>query len=202
MCGLLGFLSNDGSAKAVRDDLAAALDLARHRGPDEGGTLHDEDTVLGFRRLSIIDLDSSHQPLPYDDGRYWLLFNGEIYNYVELRERLVREHGATFATDGDGETILAAYKHLGEDCVRELRGMFAFLIWDTEERVLFGARDWFGIKPLFTFTDERGTFFGSEKKSLLALGGRDEVDTRSLQHYLTLQYVPEPRPCTGGPPDR
>jgi asparagine synthase (glutamine-hydrolysing) len=196
VCGLLGFLSNDGSAKAVRDDLAAALDLARHRGPDEGGTLHDEDTVLGFRRLSIIDLDHSHQPLPYDGGRYWLLFNGEIYNYVELRERLAREHGATFETEGDGEAILAAYKYLGEDCVRELRGMFAFLIWDTEQRVLFGARDWFGIKPLFTFTDSRGTFFGSEKKSLLDVGGlagsADELDTRSLQHYLTLQYVPEP----------
>jgi asparagine synthase (glutamine-hydrolysing) len=196
VCGLLGFLSNDGNAKEVRDELASALDLARHRGPDEGGTLHDEDTVLGFRRLSIIDLDNSHQPLPYDDGRYWLLFNGEIYNYVELRERLAREHGATFGTDGDGEAILAAYKYLGEDCVRELRGMFAFLIWDTEERVLFGARDWFGIKPLFTFTDARGTFFGSEKKSLLDVGGLagvpDELDTRSLQHYLTLQYVPEP----------
>jgi asparagine synthase (glutamine-hydrolysing) len=195
VCGLLGFLSSDGTAKEVSDDVAAALDLARHRGPDEGGTLHDEDTVLGFRRLSIIDLDSSHQPLPYDDGRYWLLFNGEIYNYLELRERLAREHGATFATQGDSEVILAAYKHLGEECVRELRGMFAFLIWDSQERVLFGARDWFGIKPLFTMTDERGTFFGSEKKSLVDLGGLagdDELDTRALQHYLTLQYVPEP----------
>jgi asparagine synthase (glutamine-hydrolysing) len=196
VCGLLGFLSNDGSAKEVRDDLAAALELARHRGPDEGGTLHDEDTVLGFRRLSIIDLDNSHQPLPYDGGRYWLLFNGEIYNYLELRAKLAREHGATFSTDGDSEAVLAAYKYLGEDCVRELRGMFAFLIWDTEERVLFGARDWFGIKPLFTFTDSRGTFFGSEKKSLLDAGGLAgdpaELDTRSLQHYLTLQYVPEP----------
>jgi asparagine synthase (glutamine-hydrolysing) len=203
VCGLLGFLSNDGTAKAVSDDLAAALDLCRHRGPDEGGTLHDEDTVLGFRRLSIIDLDSSHQPLPYDDGRYWLLFNGEIYNYLELRERLVREHRASFATDGDGEVILAAYKYLGEDCVSLLRGMFAFLIWDNQERVLFGARDWFGIKPLFTMTDSRGTFFGSEKKSLLALaetrgGNGAELDTRSLQHYLTLQYVPEPATMHAG----
>ena len=203
MCGLLGFLSNDGTAKEVRDDLAAALECVRHRGPDEGGTQHDEDTVLGFRRLSIIDLDKSHQPLPYDDGRYWLLFNGEIYNYLELRERLVREHGATFATDGDSEVILAAYKHLGEDCVSQLRGMFAFLIWDSEERVLFGARDWFGIKPLFTMTDSRGTFWGSEKKSLLQLaqgvgGNGAELDTRSLQHYLTLQYVPEPATMHAG----
>src|SRR5689334_19044432 len=159
--------------------------------------------VLGFRRLSIIDLDKSHQPLPYDDGRYWLLFNGEIYNYLELREQLIREHGAGFATDGDSEVILAAYKHWGEQCVSRLRGMFAFLIWDSQERVLFGARDWFGIKPLFTMTDSRGTFFGSEKKSLLALaqgpgGNGAELDTRSLQHYLTLQYVPEPASMHAG----
>ncbi|HST67179.1 MAG TPA: asparagine synthase (glutamine-hydrolyzing), partial [Mycobacteriales bacterium] len=170
---------------------------------DEGGTQTDEDTVLGFRRLSIIDLDKSHQPLPYDDERYWLLFNGEIYNYLELRERLVRDHGATFATDGDSEVILAAYKYWGEQCVSQLRGMFAFLIWDSEERVLFGARDWFGIKPLFTMTDSRGTFWGSEKKSLLALaqragGNGAELDTRSLQHYLTLQYVPEPATMHAG----
>jgi asparagine synthase (glutamine-hydrolysing) len=194
VCGLLGYLSSDGTAKELRDDLAGALELVRHRGPDEGGTWHDDDAVLGFRRLSIIDLDLSHQPLPYDDGRYWLLFNGEIYNYLELRERLAREHGATFATEGDGEAVLAAYKYLGPDCVSQLRGMFAFLLWDSVERVLFGARDWFGIKPLYYFTDERGIYFGSEKKALLALGrgAEEELDTRALQHYLTLQYVPEP----------
>jgi asparagine synthase (glutamine-hydrolysing) len=193
VCGLLGFLSNDRTATERRDEIAEALELMHHRGPDEGGTVNDRDVVLGFRRLSIIDIDNSHQPLPYDDGRYWLLFNGEIYNYIELRERLIREHGATFATAGDGEVILAAYKYLGEDGVRELRGMFAFLIWDTEERMLFGARDWFGIKPLFVLEDERGVFFASEKKALLELGGgEEEVDTRALQHYLTLQYVPEP----------
>src|SRR5690349_19852351 len=149
--------------------------------------------VLGFRRLSIIDLDKSHQPLPYDDGRYWLLFNGEIYNYLELREQLIREHGAGFATDGDSEVILAAYKHWGEQCVSRLRGMFAFLIWDAQERVLFGARDWFGIKPLYTYADERGTFFASEKKSLLDVAtDAGAVDETALQHYLTLQYVPEP----------
>jgi len=194
LCGLLGYLSNDRTAKELRDQVAEALELMHHRGPDEGGTVNDRDVVLGFRRLSIIDLDHSHQPLPYDNGRYWLLFNGEIYNYVELRKRLAREYGATFATAGDGEVILAAYKYLGEDGVRELRGMFAFLIWDTEERVLFGARDWFGIKPLFVLEDQRGVFFASEKKALLDLGGADaeEVDTRALQHYLILQYVPEP----------
>lgn len=195
VCGLLGFLSSTGTAKALRDDIDSALHLMRHRGPDEGGVWNDDDAVLGFRRLSIIDLEHSHQPLPYDDGRFWLLFNGEIYNYVELRERLIREYGARFATHGDGEVIVAAYKYLGEDCVTQLRGMFAFVIWDSEQRRIFGARDWFGIKPLFVMQDERGVFFSSEKKSLVALtrgAERGMVNTTSLQHYLTLQYSPEP----------
>jgi asparagine synthase (glutamine-hydrolysing) len=197
VCGLLGYLSNSGSAPALKADVERALELSHHRGPDEGETWSDDDVVLGFRRLSIIDLEHSHQPLPYDDGRYRMLFNGEIYNYVELRRRLIDEYGATFATDGDGEVILAAYKYLGEACVTELRGMFAFVIWDSLEHTAFGARDWFGIKPLFLMQDERGTFFASEKKSLLALGGHvvdgdAALDHRAIQHYLTLQYVPEP----------
>ncbi len=179
--------------------MAASVDGSlpdmRHRGPDEGGVWHDDDVAIGFRRLSIIDIDHSHQPLPWLDGRYQLIFNGEIYNYLELRERLARDFGATFDTDGDGEAIVAGYHYLGPKIVRELRGMFAFLIWDAQERVLFGARDWFGIKPLFTYTDERGTFFASEKKSLLDVAAPDvrrSVDSTALQHYLTLQYVPEP----------
>lgn len=197
MCGLLGFVSDTGFAVACKDDVAGALELMRHRGPDDSGTWNDDDAVLGFRRLSIIDLEHSHQPLPYDNGRYWLLFNGEIYNYVELRERLIRDFGATFATDGDGETIVAAYKYLGDRCVTALRGMFAFVIWDAVDKVAFGARDHFGIKPLFFLNDDRGFFFSSEKKSLVQLlagtRAQTEVDTASLQYYLTLQYVPEPR---------
>jgi asparagine synthase (glutamine-hydrolysing) len=194
VCGLLGYLSHDGTAKATRDDLAATLDLMRHRGPDEGGAVNDDDVVLGFRRLSIIDVDHSHQPLPYAEGRYWLLFNGELYNYLELRAELIERHGATFATEGDGEVVAAAYHHLGPDCMSRLRGMYAFLLWDSQQRTLFGARDHFGIKPLFYLETEGGTFFSSEKKSLLALAGgaTEQVDTTALQHYLTLQYVPEP----------
>ncbi|MDT4920080.1 MAG: hypothetical protein QOI15_982 [Pseudonocardiales bacterium] len=195
MCGLIGFLSADGSAARVAPEIDVALPHMRHRGPDEGGVWHDDDVAIGFRRLSIIDIDRSHQPLPWLAGRYQLIFNGEIYNYLELRERLIREFGATFVTDGDGEAIVAGYHFLGPKIVRELRGMFAFLIWDAQERVMFGARDWFGIKPLYTYTDQRGTFFASEKKSLLDVAGPGvaaDVDTTSLQHYLTLQYVPEP----------
>ncbi|HEV7194121.1 MAG TPA: asparagine synthase (glutamine-hydrolyzing) [Jatrophihabitantaceae bacterium] len=195
MCGLIGFLSADGDAASVAAAVEGSLADMRHRGPDEGGVWTDDDVVIGFRRLSIIDIDHSHQPLPWLGGRYHLIFNGEIYNYLELRERLAREFGAQFETDGDGEAIVAGYHYLGEKFVRELRGMFAFLIWDSHERVLFGARDWFGIKPLYTYADDRGVFFASEKKSLLDVASpdaRSDVDTTALQHYLTLQYVPEP----------
>jgi asparagine synthase (glutamine-hydrolysing) len=195
VCGLIGFLSADRGAAGVEAVVAASLPDMRHRGPDERGTWSDTDVVIGFQRLSIIDIDHSHQPLSWRGGRYQLIFNGEIYNYLELRERLAREFGAVFDTEGDGEAIVAGYHYLGEQVVRELRGMFAFLIWDSEERVLFGARDWFGIKPLYTYADERGTFFASEKKALLAVAGpavAADVDRSALQHYLTLQYVPEP----------
>ena len=108
---------------------------ARHRGPDEPGTWDDDDVVFGFNRLSIIDIEHSHQPLrwgpPEHPDRYALVFNGEIYNYLELRAELAAEHGATFATEGDGEAIVAAYHHWGQEAVARLRGMFAFLIWDT-----------------------------------------------------------------------
>ncbi|HZZ50940.1 MAG TPA: asparagine synthase (glutamine-hydrolyzing) [Pseudonocardia sp.] len=197
MCGLLGLLT----ARADAPDRAAAvidaLHDGRHRGPDETGEWHDQDVLLGFNRLSIIDIDHSQQPLRWGpDGRYMLAFNGEIYNYLELREELRAEHGAQFHTDGDGEVIVAGFHYWGQDVVRRLRGMFAFLIWDTQERVLFGARDPFGIKPLFVHTGPAGTAFSSEKKSLLALltpaTGSVTIDQPALQHYLLLQYVPEP----------
>jgi asparagine synthase (glutamine-hydrolysing) len=198
MCGLIGFLaahSDSGLAADTRQAIEDSLVQMRHRGPDDGGSWSDDDVVIGFRRLSLIDWEHSHQPLPYLDGRYHLIFNGEIYNYLELREKLKVEFGATFATEGDGEAIVAGYHYLGEDIVLQLRGMFSFFIWDAQEKVVFGARDWFGIKPLYTYTDDRGSFFSSEKKTLLAVatpGVTSEVNTVALQHYLTLQYVPEP----------
>src|SRR3954470_1189331 len=170
MCGLIGFLAaRPGGAPATDQAIENSLVQMRHRGPDDSGTWSDDDVVIGFRRLSLIDWEHSHQPLPYLDGRYHLIFNGEIYNYLELRAQLSEEYGAEFATNGDGEAIVAGYHHLGEKVVEHLRGMFAFLIWDAQERVLFGARDWFGIKPLYHYADERGSFFASEKKALLAV---------------------------------
>jgi asparagine synthase (glutamine-hydrolysing) len=194
VCGLIGFVSAGADAAANVAAIEGSLSQMRHRGPDEGGVWSDRDVCIGFRRLSIIDIDRSHQPLPYL-GRYHLIFNGEIYNYLELRDRLARDFGAAFETGGDGEAIVAGYHYLGEKIVRELRGMFSFLIWDAQERILFGARDWFGIKPLYSYLDERGAFFASEKKSLLAIAGpgvAEDINHTALQQYLTLQYVPEP----------
>jgi asparagine synthase (glutamine-hydrolysing) len=198
MCGLLAYFSTDAPRVTddVTSDVRAALHCLRHRGPDENEVWRDDRVVFGFNRLSFIDIEHSHQPMPYADGRYRIVFNGEIYNYVELREELAAQ-GATFATEGDTEAIVAGYHLWGEDVVHRLRGMFAFLIWDTQEQTVFGARDPFGIKPLFTTRLADGAIaFSSEKKALLELLGGSAaaggVDPASLQHYLTLQYVPEP----------
>src|SRR3954453_7325456 len=172
----------------------------RHRGPDEPGTWHDGEVVLGFNRLSIIDIAHSHQPLRWGPAespdRYVLVFNGEIYNYLELRRELAATNGAPFHTDGDGEAIIAAYHYWGTDALTRLRGMFAFALWDTVEKELFCARDPFGIKQLFMATGSGGTAVGSEKKCLLdlasALGIDLGIDERAVQHYTVLQYVPEP----------
>ncbi|RVW05607.1 asparagine synthase (glutamine-hydrolyzing) [Rhodococcus xishaensis] len=200
MCGLLGLLTTDGTGDDAVTRVDGAMHCLRHRGPDEHGTWHDEDLILGFNRLSIIDLEHSHQPLrwgpPENPGRYALTFNGEIYNYLEVRAELARDHGAEFNTEGDSEAIVAAYHYWGAEAVRRLRGMFAFAVWDTETRELFLARDPFGIKPLFIATGTNGTAFGSEKKSLLELadviGIDTELDPRAIEHYTVLQYVPEP----------
>ncbi len=194
MCGLLTFVSARGEAPRHRGAIAAALETEHHRGPDETGvTVAGDDVVLGFKRLSIIDVDLSHQPLEYADGRYVIAFNGEIYNYLELRAELLGE-GATFATDGDTEVVVAAFHHWGDGSVSRLRGMFAYLIWDRQERRLFGARDPFGIKPMHVLETGDGVYFASEKKALMPFldATSDGLDTEALQHYLTLQYVPEP----------
>ena len=206
MCGLLGLLTPDGSARADESRVLDAMGCQYHRGPDEVGTWCDDDLVFGFNRLSIIDISHSHQPLRWgpsgDEERYALTFNGEIYNYLELRAELQADFGAEFATEGDGEAIVAAFHHWGPDAVRRLRGMFAFAIWDTAERTLFLARDPFGIKPLYTATGPGGTLFASEKKSVTELADLVDVDTsvdtRALQHYVTLQYVPEDETLTRG----
>ena len=208
MCGLLALVTDPGAeslpSPSTVDAVSGATALMRHRGPDEPGTWSDDArVVLGFNRLSIIDIAHSHQPLrwgpPEAPDRYVLVFNGEIYNYLELREALRDEYGAEFATDGDGEAIVAAYHHWGADALTKLRGMFAFALWDSVEQELFCARDPFGIKPMFMASGPGGTVVGSEKKCLVEvcekigrLGVDLGIDERAVQHYTVLQYVPEP----------
>ena len=208
MCGLLALVTDPGaeslSSPSTVDAVSGATALMRHRGPDEPGTWSDDArVVLGFNRLSIIDIAHSHQPLrwgpPDAPDRYVLVFNGEIYNYLELREALRDEYGAEFATDGDGEAIVAAYHHWGADALTKLRGMFAFALWDSVEQELFCARDPFGIKPMFMASGPGGTVVGSEKKCVVdvcekigRLGVDLGIDERAVQHYTVLQYVPEP----------
>jgi asparagine synthase (glutamine-hydrolysing) len=206
VCGLLAYLTDPSADRSsgLVDAVSDTSHLMRHRGPDEPGTWSDSTAdptiVLGFNRLSIIDIAHSHQPLrwgpPEAPDRYVLVFNGEIYNYLELRDELARDHGAVFATDGDGEAIVAAYHYWGTEALTRLRGMFAFALWDSQERELFCARDPFGIKPLYVATGPGGTAVGSEKKCLLDLApvaGFDlAIDERAVQHYTVLQYVPEP----------
>jgi len=208
VCGLLALVTDPGAeslpSPSTVDAVSGATALMRHRGPDEPGTWSDDaQVVLGFNRLSIIDIAHSHQPLrwgpPEAPDRYVLVFNGEIYNYLELREALRGEYGAEFATDGDGEAIVAAYHHWGADALTKLRGMFAFALWDSVEQELFCARDPFGIKPMFMASGPGGTVVGSEKKCLVEvcekigrLGVDLGIDERAVQHYTVLQYVPEP----------
>jgi asparagine synthase (glutamine-hydrolysing) len=202
MCGLLTFISSRGDAPSRRDAIAQALESLHHRGPDDTGVeVVGSDVIFAHKRLSIIDVVGSHEPLPYGNGRYLLTFNGEIYNYIELRDELIREFGARFDTQGDGEVIVAGFHYWGESVLDRLRGMFAFAIVDTHQKLVFGARDPYGIKPLFHLVAPEGLYLASEKKALLpfvpeafagATDGVGSVDTANLSHYLTLQYVPEP----------
>ncbi len=140
MCGLLGMLTAHHNAVDFVPAIERALPCMRHRGPDEAGSWHDTDAVFGFNRLSIIDIAHSHQPLQWgpegEPDRYAMTFNGEIYNYVELRKEL-QDLGYTFNTSGDGEPILVGYHHWGKDVVKHLRGMFGIAIWDTKESSFF-----------------------------------------------------------------
>jgi asparagine synthase (glutamine-hydrolysing) len=208
VCGLLAYLTDPSveTSPGLVEAVSGASHLMRHRGPDEPGTWTDADIVLGFNRLSIIDIAHSHQPLrwgpPEAPERYALVFNGEIYNYLELRDALHSEHGVVFHTDGDGEAIVAGFHHWGADVLTRLRGMFAFALWDTQTGELLCARDPFGIKPLYLATGPGGTVVGSEKKCILdlaATAGIDlGIDERAVQHYTVLQYVPEPETLQRG----
>lgn len=195
MCGITGFISKkvDLDSPVVLRRMAATI---THRGPDDEGFFEagsgDWRVGLAHRRLSIIDLSTGHQPLCNEDGSVWIVFNGEIYNFHELRQQL-EEKGHRFATHTDTETIVHAYEEWGEACVERLRGMFAFAIWDTNHQRLFLARDRFGKKPLFLYESDGGLVFASEVKAILAFPGVNaQVDTASVWDYFTYRYVPAP----------
>jgi asparagine synthase (glutamine-hydrolysing) len=170
--------------------IKAMTDVMFHRGPDDEGFYVAGQIGLGFRRLSIIDLSGGHQPISNEDGTIWLVFNGEIYNYQALRRELIGK-GHIFKTQSDTEVIVHLYEEFGTDCVKKLRGMFAFAIWDQADRTLFLARDRVGIKPLYYYLDQKFISFGSELKSILADSAVDrEVSTDLIDRFLTYYYLP------------
>lgn len=199
MCGIAGIF-HLGTPKPVDPARVERMcDAIAHRGPDGQGVWIAPGVGLGHRRLSIIDVAGSPQPMASSDGRSMLIFNGEIYNYRELREEL-KAHGATFRTDGDSEVILAAWQKWGVDCLPRLNGMFAFAIYDLGARTLFLARDRMGVKPLFLAELSDGSLaFASELKALVAHPLlRREVDPLAIEDYLTWGYVPDHRSILAG----
>lgn len=188
MCGFVGFTNCiDDSNKALENMMNRII----HRGPDSGGSYIDGDIALGFRRLSIIDLEQGDQPILNEDSSKILLFNGEIYNFRSIREKLV-EAGHIFKTKTDSEVLLHGYEEYGKNLLNMLRGMFAFVIWDKNTKELFGARDFFGIKPLYYSLSGKSFLFGSEIKSFLPHPHfKKELNTAALENYLTFQYSPQ-----------
>jgi asparagine synthase (glutamine-hydrolysing) len=189
MCGICGKISPEG---VTRDEIQAMTGTLSHRGPDDTGIYIGGIGGLGHCRLSIIDLGRGRQPMSNEEGNLWIVFNGEIYNYQELRAGLERTH--RFSTDSDTEVILHLFEDKREKCVDELRGMFAFAIWDTGERSLFLARDHLGQKPLFYVHRGDSFAFASEIKALLVANpSLNELDCEALHQYLTLRVIAPPR---------
>ncbi|HYC22244.1 MAG TPA: asparagine synthase (glutamine-hydrolyzing) [Candidatus Bathyarchaeia archaeon] len=191
MCGIAGFLALEQGVLATRTVAQAMCDVIEHRGPDDEGFLVDGPLAMGMRRLSIIDLAGGHQPITNEDGNISVIQNGEIYNFQELRREL-ESLGHRFKTNCDTEAIVHLYEEYGTACVKKLRGMFAFAIWDAPRRRLMLARDRLGIKPLYYSHGRGRLLFGSELKSLLAAGLDREIDLQALHDYLSLTYVPAP----------
>jgi len=190
MCGIAGKLALDSSARVEEGEIQAMLRTIAHRGPDGNGVYLDGNVGLGHCRLSIIDLSTGDQPMSNEDGTVWIIFNGEIYNFQELRERLVAR-GHIFKSRTDTEVIIHLYEDLGPDCVTELRGMFAFAIWDSRRRRLVVARDRVGIKPLYYCQTGRSLLFASEFKAILTDPAISrELNLPAIRKFLAFNYVP------------
>jgi asparagine synthase (glutamine-hydrolysing) len=186
-CGIAGFagLSDKGLLRRM-------LDVQKHRGPDSTGTFLDAGVGLGIDRLSIIDLKTGDQPIHNEDETVWVTFNGEIYNYLELRSEL-EALGHRFYTNGDTETIVHAYEQWHQDCPSHFRGMFSFMIWDANEKLLFGARDRFGKKPFYYSKCGDAFVFSSEMKGLLQYEAlKQDLDHEAMDYFFTYFYIPSP----------
>jgi len=191
MCGIAGIMCKN-AEQCDSTMLRAMRDAMLHRGPDGSEFWSDAHMQLAFCRLAIVDITTGHQPISNEDGTIWLVFNGEIYNYQQLRIEL-QNQGHQFTSKSDSEMIVHLYEQYGMQCVHRLRGMFAFAIWDTNQQQLFCARDPFGIKPFYYSPQAEGLLFSSEIKSLLAaLEGRPSMNVESLYNFLSFQYVPDP----------
>ena len=194
MCGIAGFVDSPVAVPLMADDATARVrqmcDVIRHRGPDDEGLRIEPGVALGMRRLSIIDVAGGHQPIANEDGTVWIVFNGEVYNFRELRAELEAQ-GHRFSTSTDTEAIVHAYEQWGTDAIRRLRGMFGLAIWDSRTRTLLLARDRVGIKPLYYSVAGGRLRFGSELKSLLCDPDLPvEIDVDALDHYLSFLYTP------------
>ena len=189
MCGITGKIYFDRNHKVELAELKRMTNSIIHRGPDDEGHYINGNVGLGFRRLSIIDLKTGHQPLSNSDSSIWITFNGEIYNFKELKADL-EKRGYRFKTNTDTEVIVNLYEEYGENCLSYLRGMFAFVIWDDRKKQLFGARDRFGIKPFYYYLDAEKFVWGSEIKAINASNGiKKEIDIRALDSYFAYGYI-------------
>jgi len=199
MCGIAGFISAEAGEEELGCTVARMCETMRHRGPDDEGRVIRQGAALGMRRLAIFDPAHGRQPMATADGRYWLVLNGAIVNHPELRSELARL-GHAFRSECDTEVLLAAYVQWGAACLRRLRGMFAFAVWDTRERVLFAARDALGIKPLYyARRPNGGLLFASELRALVASGQiATEIDPAAVSEYLGWSTVPAPRTIYSG----
>lgn len=187
MCGITGFIDKK-NKKEKNTIIDKMMDRIIHRGPDSSGKYIDDNVALGFRRLSIIDLKTGDQPIYNEDKTMVITFNGEIYNFQELKKELQKK-GHIFTTNTDTEVILHGYEEYNKEIVKKLRGMFAFVIWDIKNQTLFGARDHFGIKPFYYYNDNNTFIYGSEIKSFLEHPNfKKELNKEALRPYLTFQF--------------
>src|SRR5947209_4968572 len=191
MCGIAGFIDEMQSRESAEQLIERMCVVIRHRGPDDQGTWVGDGAALGMRRLSIIDVAGGQQPIFNEDQSILIVFNGEVYNYRQLQKEL-GERGHHFRTQSDTEAIVHAYEEYGDDCVKHLRGMFTFALWDRKRRRLLAARDRFGKKPLNYYWDGQRLIFGSEIKSLLEENIPRAINYSALDEYLLYRYVPTP----------